>query len=107
MVFLMEGERILLQDAADSEFGKGTLILTNKRLLFERQKGFLSKKSEVLVDLQSSAFLGVQVDSFGQLLMEAEVVHLSPVILKEYSTGRITFKVENPEKWVTEFESTR
>ncbi len=46
MEFLHEGEQIILQDSAKSDFfGKGTLYLTNARIVFEAHVGGILSKS--------------------------------------------------------------
>ena len=52
MAFLQDGETIILEERAKSDFfGKGTLYLTNTRMVLEVMTGgFFSKKTEIKID---------------------------------------------------------
>ena len=55
MAFLQEGEKIILEERAKSDFfGKGTLYLTNTRMVLEvNSGGLLFKKPEIKIDQPS------------------------------------------------------
>lgn len=74
MGFLHEGEKLILQDPAKSDyFGKGTIYLTDSRVVFEAMTGgFLSKKAEVKIDQPLSAIQSVSVPDGKTLMIQFE-----------------------------------
>ena len=70
MEFLREGEKLILQDPAKSDyFGKGTIYLTDSRFVFEAMTGgMLSKKSEVKIDQPLDTIQSVSIPD-GKTLM--------------------------------------
>lgn len=90
MGFLQEGERIILQDGAKSDFfGKGTLYLTNTRMVFEVMTGgFLSKTAEIKIDQSILAMKALSVTGRKGLQIHFEG-NMEPT----------TLYVDNPEKW--------
>jgi hypothetical protein len=90
MAFLREGEKVILQDSAKSDFfGKGTLYLTNERIVFEAFVGGLfSKSSEVKIDQGMSTIKKVSVPAGKTLQVQFEG-NVEPTIVY----------VSNPEKW--------
>ncbi len=90
MGFLQEGETIILQDAAKSDFfGKGTLYLTNARMVFEVMTGsFLSKTAEVKIDQPIRSMKALSVSGRKSLQIHFEG-NMEPT----------TLYVDNPSKW--------
>lgn len=90
MGFLQEGERIILQDSAKSDFfGKGTLYLTNARMVFEVVSGgFLSKSTEIKIDQPIRSMKALSVSGRKGLQIHFEG-NMEPT----------TLYVDNPEKW--------
>ena len=90
MGFLQEGENIILKDSAKSDFfGKGTLYLTNSRMIFEVMTGgLLSKTPEIKIDQLIRSMKTFAASGKKTLLVQFE--------------GQIqstTLYVDNPEKW--------
>lgn len=90
MAFLLEGEKIILQDSAKSDFfGKGTLYLTNTRVVFEVFTGGLfSKSTEIKINQELSTIKSASVPAGKTLQIQFEG-NVEPT--KIY--------VSNPEKW--------
>lgn len=90
MGFLQEGENIILQDSAKSDFfGKGTLYLTNTRMVFEViTGGFLSKTPEIKIDQQIRSIQALSVSGRKGLRVHFEG-NMEPT----------TLYVDNPGKW--------
>jgi hypothetical protein len=95
MVILKPGEKLLLEERAKSEnYGKGTLTLTNGRLVFERTTGLISKKTEICLICPLSTVEDVRVEG---LIGKKLAVQGS-----DERTGRINkwkFSVPNPSGW--------
>jgi hypothetical protein len=74
MEFLHEGETIILKDDAKSDyFGKGTLYLTNARIVFEAMTGGLfAKTSEIKIDQPMSSIKEVSVPTKKTLRIQFE-----------------------------------
>lgn len=89
---LQEDEQVLVQDSAKSEFfGKGTLYLTTRRMVFEvASGGLLSRSSETKIDQPVGA-----IRSFGATGRKYLMVHF------EGNMEPTTLLVDNPEKWET------
>ena len=70
MAFLREGEKLILQDRAKSDyFGKGTMYLTDSRFVFEVMTGgILSKTPEMKIDQPLGAIQSVSAPD-GKTLM--------------------------------------
>ncbi len=96
MEFLHEGEQIILQDSAKSDFfGKGTLYLTNARIVFEAHVGgILSKSSEVKIDQGIPTIMAVSAPG-GKTLQIQFGGNVEPTMLH----------VGNPEKWEAAIKS--
>jgi hypothetical protein len=98
MAFLGEGEKIILQDSAKSDFfGKGTLYLTNERIVFEAfVGGIFSKSSEVKINQGISTIKAVSVPAGKTLQMQFEG-NVEPTVIY----------VSNPEKWEAAIKSAQ
>ncbi|HVX01556.1 MAG TPA: PH domain-containing protein [Nitrososphaera sp.] len=64
-----EGEKILLrEDCAEDRLKTGVLILTNKRILFQRTEGrvatFSKKEGEVILDIPLQAISAFRAEGF-------------------------------------------
>ena len=101
MVLLKPGEKLLLQDRAAMEgYGKGTLFLTNNRVIFEATTGLISKKTEIVLILGLGAIEDVKVEG---LISKKLVIEGS-----DERTGRIDrykFSVPNPSAWEVSIKS--
>jgi hypothetical protein len=98
MESLPEGEELIVQDSAKSDFfGKGTLYLTTRRLVFEvASGGLLSRSSETKIDQSMGS-----IRSFGATGRKSLVVHF------EGNMEPTTLLVENPEKWETAIRTVK
>ena len=96
MGLLREGEKLILQDPAKSDyFGKGTIYLTDSRFVFEAiTGGMLSKKTEVKIDQPLGAIQSVSVPD-GKTLMVQFAGSVEPT---KIHTGA-------PEKWEAAIKS--
>jgi len=96
MEFLREGEQIILQDSAKSDyFGKGTLYLTNARIVFEAiVGGILSKSSEIKIDQGIPTITTVSAPG-GKMLQIQFQGNVEPTMIH----------VGNPEKWEAAIKS--
>ena len=92
MELLQEDEQIIAQDSAKSDFfGKGTLTLTTRRLVFEvATGGLLSRSSETKIDQPIGT-----IQSYGATGRRSLVVHF------EGNMEPTSLLVDNPEKWET------
>ncbi len=107
MPILKGDERILLQDAASfGRLGKGTLMLTSRRLIFERQTGFISKSTETLLDLPLGDIQNVKVEGLigKQLVVEAQLLNVTSAIRSALNCQpgmvvKLGFSVSNPQGW--------
>jgi hypothetical protein len=101
MVILKPGEKLLLQDRATMEsYGKGTLYLTNSRIIFEVTTGLISKKTEIALILGLGAVEDVKVEG---LISKKLVIEGS-----DERTGcidRYKFSVPNPSAWEVSIKS--
>lgn len=91
MGFLHEDEKIIIQDAAKSKFfGKGTLYLTNARVVFEVPTGgFFSGKTLVIkLDQQIPSIMEVSVPAKKTLRIQF-TGNLEPT----------EFSLDDPTKW--------
>ena len=90
MAFLREGEKIIVQDDAKSDFfGKGTLYLTNIRIVLEVMTGgLLSKTPEIKIDQIMSTIKEVSVPARKTLQIQFEG-----------SVEPTALYVSDPEKW--------
>jgi hypothetical protein len=73
MVLLQAGEKLIMQDVATHEKnGKGTLILTNHRLVFEQTTGMISKKTNTTMNYSLSVIQEVRTEGilFKQVCVE-------------------------------------
>jgi len=97
MEFLREGEQIILQDSAKSDyFGKGTLYLTNARIVFEAiVGGILSKSSEVKIDQGIPTITAVSAPGGKTLQIQFEG-NVEPTMIH----------VGNAEKWEAAIKSS-
>ena len=97
MEYLQDGEQIILEDSAKSDFfGKGTLYLTNARIVFEASVGgILSKSSEVKIDQGIPTITEVSAPGGKTLQIQFEG-NVEPTILH----------VSNPEKWEAAIKSS-
>jgi hypothetical protein len=95
MVLLKSGEKLLLEERAKSEdFGRGTMTLTDARVVFERMTGLISKKTEICLILPLGAIEDVSVEG---LIGKKLAIQGS-----DEQTGRIAkwkFSVPNPSSW--------
>ena len=93
-----EDEQVLVQDSAKSDFfGKGTLTLTTRRLVFEvASGGLLSRSSETKFDQPMGS-----IGSFGAAGRRSLVVHF------EGNMEPTTLHVDNPEKWETAIRTVK
>lgn len=98
MESLREDEQIIVQDTARSDFfGKGTLYLTTRRLVFEVDAGgLLSRSSEARIDQPVDS-----ISSFGADGRKSLVVHF------EGNMEPSTLHVDNPEKWETAIRAVK
>ncbi len=103
MPILMKGERELLRDSAKhwwrqylfQKYGSkahGTLILTNKRLIFEEVTGLISKSTKTK-EISFSITKNVSVTGliFKKLVVEAGGLH--------------AFKVKNAPQWAIQLQA--
>jgi len=90
MGFLQEGETIILKEKAKSDyFGKGTLHLTNTRIVLEVMSGtLLFKKSEIKIDKPVRSI--TEISTSGRKTLQ---IHF------EGNMEPTTLYVDNPEKW--------
>ncbi len=90
MTFLQEGEKIILEEKAKSDFfGKGILYLTNTRVVLEvRTGGFFSRATEVKIDQPVRTMRMVATP--GRKMLQ---IHF------EGNMEPTTLYVENPGKW--------
>jgi hypothetical protein len=89
MAFLQEGETIILEERVKSDFfGKGTLYLTNTRIMLEvNSGGLLFKKPEIKID---------------QPVRSIKEISSGRKTLQVHFTGNMeptTLYLDNPEKW--------
>jgi hypothetical protein len=93
---LLQDEKIITQDDAKSDsFGKGTLYMTNTRILFEAKTGgFLSKTTEVKLDKALGTIKAVSAPGGKQLQMQFEG-----------SVEPTNFHVANADKWEAAIKS--
>lgn len=98
MESIQEDEQVIVQDSARSDFfGKGTLYLTTRRLVFEvAAGGLLSRSSETKIDQPIGA-----MKSFGVTGRKSLVVHF------EGNMEPTTLLVDNPEKWETAIRTVK
>jgi len=98
MESMLEGEQVIVEDSAKSEFfGKGTLSLTTHRLVFEAATGgLLSRSSETRIDQPIST-----VRSYGASGRKSLVVHF------EGNMEPTTLLVDNPERWETAIRAVK
>jgi len=87
VILVMPGEEIVAtQDGAKLEgVGKGVLYLTNRRLMFEKVSGLISKKYQVAMEINLVDLTHVGVRG-GKLIVEA-------------GGARHIVEVKNPESW--------
>ncbi len=101
MVILKGGERLLLQDSASLEGGgRGTLYLTNARIVFETTTGLISKKTDVALIMPLNTVENVGIEG---LIGKKLVLQGS-----DERTGAISkyrFGVPNPQGWATSVKS--
>ncbi len=85
-----EGEQVIVQGNAKSDFfGKGTLSLTTRRLIFEvAVGGLLSRSSETKIDQPIGSIV-----SYGSAGRKALEVHF------EGNMEPTVLHVDNPEMW--------
>jgi hypothetical protein len=104
MVSLTPNERILQKDKAKYHGTRGTLYLTNKKILFEYEKRgiiFKGKYSPVNLPLERiSGLLIVGVGPFKKLAIN---------VVKDQRFGipRFEFNVNNPETWKEKIEAAK
>jgi len=98
MESLREDEQVIVQDSAKSDFfGKGTLYLTTRRLVFEvASGGLLSRSSETRIDQPIGS-----IGSFGAAGRKSLEVHF------EGNMEPSTLRVDNPEKWETAIRAVK
>lgn len=91
MGFLQEGEKIILEEKAKSDFfGKGSLYLTNTRMVLEViTGGFFSRKTEIKIDQLIRSMK--EISAPGRKTLQ---IHF------EGNMEPTTLYVDNPEKWV-------
>ncbi|HIH04472.1 MAG TPA: hypothetical protein HA263_11725 [Methanoregulaceae archaeon] len=96
MESLQEDEQIIVQDTGKSDFfGKGTLYLTTRRLVFEvGEGGLLSRSTETRIDQPVES-----ISSFSAAGRRILVVHF------EGNMEPSTLHIDNPEKWETAIRS--
>ena len=90
MAFLQEGEKIILEEKAKSDFfGKGTLYLTNTRIVLEVMTGgFFSKTPEKKIDQPIRSMK--EVSTSGRKALQVQF---------EGNMEPTTLYVDNPGKW--------
>ncbi len=90
MEFLHEGEKVILKDEAKTTFfGKGTLYLTNSRVLFVIMTGgLLSKAPDVKIDQPMRSVRSVSVPARKTLQIQFEG-----------SVEPTAIAISDPEKW--------
>jgi hypothetical protein len=93
---LQEGEKIIMQDAASSDyFGKGTLYMTNSRIILEvKTGGFFSKTTEIKLDKALGTIKAVSAPGGKQLQLQFEG-----------SVEPTNIYVANAEKWEAAIKS--
>jgi hypothetical protein len=105
MVSLSENETVLFQDSANYNGTKGTLYLTNKKLLFDyNQRGILFKGNYTSLDLPLEKISNLSIVGFGPFKK------LSINLVRDnqsFGVLRHEFKMYEPEKWMTEIEVAR
>jgi hypothetical protein len=90
MEFLNEGEKVILKDDAKTTFfGKGTLYLTSRRVVFVIMTGGLfSKAPDIKIDQQMSSIRSVSVPAKKTLQIQFEG-----------SVEPTAITINDPEKW--------
>ena len=105
MVSLSINEMVLFQDSVNYNGTRGTLYLTNKKLLFDyNQRGIIFKGNYTSLDLPLERISNLSVVGFGPFKK------LSINLVRDnHSFGvlRHEFKMNEPEKWMTEIEVAR
>ncbi len=98
MESLQEDEQVIVQDSAKSDFfGKGTLTLTTRRLVFEvASGGLLSRSSETKIDQPMGS-----IGAFGATGRKSLSVHF------EGNMEPTSLLVDNPEKWETAIRTVK
>ncbi len=101
MVIMGKDEKVLLQDAAKVDIistiskekleqHKGTLYLTNQRLLMEAVTGFISKQTSVALDIPLVNIQNVNVQGLigKKLVVEANVAGMDVTMSTDKSASR-------------------
>ena len=105
MVSLSVNETILFQNSANYNGTRGTLYLTNKRLLFDyNQRGIIFKGNYTSLDLPLERISNLSVVGYGPFKK------LSINLVRDnqsFGVLRHEFKINEPEKWMTEIEVAR
>ncbi|WP_455279611.1 GRAM domain-containing protein [[Eubacterium] cellulosolvens] len=97
MVIFKQGEKLLLQDSAHAEGGrKGTLYLTNTRIIFETTTGMISKKTEIALILPLSTVEDVKVEGLIGKKLAIQRSDERRGVIDKYK-----FSVSNVQGWET------
>jgi len=93
---LLQDEKIIMQDGASSDyFGKGTLYMTNKRIILDiKTGGLLSKTTEVKLDKALGTIKAVSAPGGKQLQLQFEG-----------SVEPTNIHVANAQKWEAAIKS--
>lgn len=110
MPFFTSDEKIILEKSARYEGGggikipgrkKGTLYLTNKRIIFEYYEGLISKKTFTPLDESISKISNVVGE--GTISKKLVVEFTSSNQQKGYGqSGRVKFSTDDVSEWVRE-----
>ncbi|MDH5754711.1 MAG: GRAM domain-containing protein [Candidatus Bathyarchaeota archaeon] len=101
MVLLKPGEKLLLQDRASLEgHGKGTVYLTNTRLIFEVSTGLISKKTQIALVLGFGTIEDVRVEGLIGKKLAVQGSDERTGVIDKYK-----FSVPNPSAWEVAIKS--
>jgi len=101
LVLLKPGEKLFLQDGAFLEgHGKGTLYLTNTRIVFEVTTGLISKKTQIALVLGLGTIEDVRVEGLVGKKLAVQGSDERTGVIDKYK-----FSVPNPSAWEVAIKS--
>ncbi len=105
MVSLSVNETVLFQGSANYNGTRGTLCLTNKKLSFDyNQRGIIFKGNFNSLGLPLERIANLSVVGFGPFKkLSINLVRDN----RSFGVLRHEFKINEPEKWLTEIEVAR
>ncbi len=116
MPLFKKGETSILEESGASlgSIAKGTVILTNRRIIFEGKTGsFLDKRIETLLDLPLNEVKNLQVKkgflSGKGVVLEAPMTYVSSTLKSAFNLTpgqlfQIALGVKDPDKWGNEIK---